>query len=173
MEDKNLMKDIAKGDKKAFGILVKKHMPWATSYARKIVGNEASDSVQEAFVKVWINAIKWNPKKASFNTWFYTILSNTCYNFLKKQKGRAISIDNQFLNNLTDNEDLITSRQTSKALNQVIIKLPKYQKDVIFLTYFDGFSNKEVAKIINKSLKAVEMLLVKARKKIKKQLITY
>ena len=49
--------------------------------ARRILGNEAiaEDIVQDAFLRVWINAPRWRPQ-AAFRTWLYRIVVNLCLN---------------------------------------------------------------------------------------------
>ncbi|MBK7099260.1 MAG: sigma-70 family RNA polymerase sigma factor [Sphingobacteriales bacterium] len=46
---------------------------------------DANDTVQEVFVKVWQNLEKYNPK-FSFNTWLYAIATNYCIDFLRSAK---------------------------------------------------------------------------------------
>lgn len=46
---------------------------------------------------------------------------------------------------------------------------PEYQQ-VLWLTYFEGFSNKETATVMNKSIHNIETLVYRARKSLKLQL---
>jgi RNA polymerase sigma-70 factor (ECF subfamily) len=79
--DHELMARAAKGDGQAFRILAGRHAERALRLARRILGNEAmaEDVVQDAFLRVWINASRWRPE-AAFRTWLYRIVVNLCLN---------------------------------------------------------------------------------------------
>ena len=51
-------------------------------------------------------------------------------------------------------------------------KLPQKYQQVLWLIYFEGFSNKEAAKIMKKSLRSLESILYRARKSLRSQLET-
>ena len=79
--DEELMLRIAKGDERAFRTLAPRYAVRAISLARGIAGNEADaeEIVQEALLRVWVNAPRWRPQ-AAFRTWFYRIVFNLSLN---------------------------------------------------------------------------------------------
>src|ERR1044072_1201736 len=79
--DHDLMARAAQGDERAFRMLAQRHAAGAHRGARRIVGSEAlaEDIVQDAFLRVWINAPRWRPD-AAFRTWLYRIVVNLCLN---------------------------------------------------------------------------------------------
>src|SRR5205085_9504025 len=79
--DEELMVRIAAGNEPAFRELARRHTPLALGLARRVTANaaEAEEVVQEALLRVWINAPRWRPV-ASFRTWFYRIVLNLCLN---------------------------------------------------------------------------------------------
>src|SRR4051795_2048045 len=81
LPDQDLMARAAKGDERAFRTLSERHAGAALRLARRILGNEAAaeDVVQDALLRVWINAPRWRPR-AAFRTWFYRIVVNLCLN---------------------------------------------------------------------------------------------
>ena len=54
-----------------------------------------------------------------------------------------------------------------KMLLKNIQKLPKDQEEAILLHYFSGYKQREVSRILKKSDKATESLIIRARKKLK------
>ena len=71
-------------------------------------------------------------------------------------------------------EDLLEISYLKKEqkinLHKAIKNLKPDYASVIYLTYFEGFSNKETAKIMNNSLHNIETLLFRARKSLKTNL---
>ncbi len=62
--------------------------------------------------------------------------------------------------------DLI-NLELREILLMTIKKLPDQQQLAILLHYFSGYSQKEVSTLLNKSEKATESLIIRARKKLK------
>src|SRR3954454_7506594 len=79
--DHDLMAQAALGDERAFRTLVVRHTGRALVIARRILRNDAraEEIVQDAMLRVWINAPRWRPE-AAFRTWLYRVLVNLCLN---------------------------------------------------------------------------------------------
>ena len=62
-------------------MLARRHAAGAHGLARRILGSEAlaEEIVQDALLRVWINAPRWRPE-AAFRTWLYRIVVNLCLN---------------------------------------------------------------------------------------------
>ena len=111
--------------------------------------------------------------KSSFKTWLYSIGRNIALDHLRKQKrhpripldelpeqsGAADAVEREYLRKERD----ITLHRAMRKLN------PEYRQ-VLWLVYFDGFSNKEAAGIMNKSVRSTESMLYRARRALKAQL---
>src|ERR1044072_4310329 len=91
LADHDLMARAAKGDERAFRTLAERHAGSALRLARRILGNEAAaeDIVQDAFLRVWVNAPRWRPD-AAFRTWLYLIVVNLCLN--ARRRGRDLPL---------------------------------------------------------------------------------
>ena len=58
--------------------------------AYRMLGSQeaAEDVVQEAFIRMWKNARKWQPGAARFSTWLHRVTINLCYDRLRKASTR-------------------------------------------------------------------------------------
>jgi len=78
---------IRNGDHPAFRKLVEMYQQPAYRLAFRILGNEeeARDSVQESFIKIWQKIDSFDPSR-EFLPWMYRILVNTSNDRLRKLK---------------------------------------------------------------------------------------
>ncbi|MGE5166656.1 MAG: sigma-70 family RNA polymerase sigma factor, partial [Sphingobacteriales bacterium] len=77
--DEALMARVARGDERAFRELARRHLPVMLGVARRILGSaaEAEDVAQEAMLRVWTHAPRWQPL-ALFRTWLSRVVVNLC-----------------------------------------------------------------------------------------------
>src|ERR1051325_1845740 len=90
--DHDLMARAAKGDERAFRTLAERHAGAALRLARRILGNEAAaeEIVQDALLRVWVNAPRWRPE-AAFRTWLYRIVVNLC--LISRRRSPHLPVD--------------------------------------------------------------------------------
>ncbi|MGB2768539.1 MAG: RNA polymerase sigma factor [Candidatus Zixiibacteriota bacterium] len=178
-EDQELILQLKKGKMKAFRKLVEKYKKPAFFIALGLVGNreDAYDLSQEAFIRVYTNLGKLNPEHGFFS-WFYTVLVNLCKNHLRSReiRGRYIkSVDNDTeissqVNPVPGPEVLAERNERSLRLWEEISKLPHEFKEIIMLKHFQGYSYREISRMLNIPMGSVMSRLYYARKKLKDNL---
>lgn len=160
-----------------FSILVDRYEEAFLRKANQIILNDpetARDIVQEAFVKIYLNAAKFKIQEgASFKSWGYKILINTCFTKYKKLKSERV-----FLSDLDPEiQELVPSKADNVLYEQkldtdyvlsLISKLPVILGRVLRLYSVEGKSQKDIAKIEGISLGAVRARIHRAKKEIKK-----
>ena len=108
-------------------------------------------------------------KKGSLEGYVYRIVFSTCMDLHRKHRNNKEFIDNDTSVKINLQENLINRERRRRVLNE-IQKLPYPQQQAILLHYFSSYTQKEVSKLINKSEKATESLIIRARKKLKSYL---
>ena len=171
--DESLILRVSQGDLAAFEGLVQRHQTSALRAARRFLGDEheAEDLAQEAFLQIYRQAHRYNPATASFKTWFFTILANLCKNTIKKR--RLVYYDDSPENILDDRADPDSALELSeqrRALARSIFNLPPNQRLAFILCHYEEFSYAEAARSLDLSVKAVESLLVRAKRSLREQL---
>ena len=162
------MLKVAGGDKESFRFIANSlgYKMYAT--AIKILGSshfeDADDVVQISLIKVWQSAPRW-VNKGSVEGYVYKIVFSTCMDFIRRYKSSEKLVDNY--SNLEITKNKYSSNELRKMLLNNIQKLPTHQKEAILLHYFCGYKQKEVSNILNKTDKATESLIIRARKKLK------
>ena len=140
-------------------------------YVNTITNNifDAEDVVQDVFVKLCLKKPRYRDR-AGFKTWLYTIARNMALDFLRKEKARPqlADIDEEDLLQEEFNvEDSLLQKETQKELGDALHALRPEYAQVLFLTYYEGLSNKQTAKIMKRSVHSVETLNHRARNALK------
>lgn len=169
--DEALMARIAGGDQRAFHTLAGRHVPAMLGLARRVLGNgaDAEDVVQEAMLRVWTHAPRWQPL-ALFRTWLTRVVVNLCLD----RKRRAQWVDLEAAGEIADPTpgaaEMAERDERDKLVAAAIDTLPARQRAAIALTYGDGMSNAEVAEALGTSVSAVETLLMRGKQNLRRAL---
>jgi len=162
------MHKIAKGDKESFRFIANSLGYKMHATAIKILGSshvaDADDVVQISLIKVWQSAPNW-VNKGSVEGYIHKIVFSTCMDFFRKYKSAEEFKDNYSYLEITNKS--FNTNELRKMLLKYIQKLPKDQEEAILLHYFSGYKQREVSRILKKSDKATESLIIRARKKLK------
>ena len=158
----------ANGDKESFRFIADALGYKMHATAIKILGSsnydDVDDVVQISLIKVWQSAPRW-VNKGSVEGYVYKIVFSTCMDFIRRYKTSEEFKDNYANLEITNNK--YNNNELRKMLLNNIQKLPTHQKEAILLHYFCGYKQKEVSNILNKTDKATESLIIRARKKLK------
>lgn len=106
-------------------------------------------------------------------TWLYTIGRNVAIDYLRKSKRSSfLPIDN-LQNVLSDEGEFEKSylqEERKIAVHKALGKLNTEYREILYLIYFEDFSNSEAAKTLNKSKRQIENLIYRARNSLKAEL---
>ncbi|PZQ18193.1 MAG: hypothetical protein DI565_04165 [Ancylobacter novellus] len=176
-EDDALMARVAAGDQRAFSRLVARHAPRAQALAHRFTGSatEAEDIVQEAFWRVWRSAARWQPGGALFSTWLHRIVVNLCVDRARRQRIRNWLPFADAFDPPSDEpgpERSLADRDEVAKVRADILSLPERQRAALLLSADGERSNAEIATVLETSEKAVESMLVRARRTLRARLAT-
>lgn len=173
MNDESLMVRICEGDHQAFSILVERHSQMFFAAAYRVCGNpvEAEDIVQDAFLKLWTKPQRYDASKGvKFTTWFYRVVTNVGIDAARKKKPQSSPDVIDFMADKADLADEnLSKNQEQAALEHAIQALPERQKLALNLCFYEGLTNKEAADVIGVGVKALESLLMRAKKSLKEK----
>ena len=141
---------------------------------RRIVLNhdDTDDILQNVFIKVF-RGIKGFKGQSKLSTWIYRIAYNESLNFLKlKEKKYFYSSEimmNTMVNNLRE-DPYFDGDEVALKLQGIISRLPKQQKIVFQMKYFQELKFREISEITDVTIGALKASFHLAKKKIIKEL---
>ena len=108
---------------------------------------DAEDMLQEGFIKVFTQLYQYR-NEGALEGWIRRIIVHTCINVLKKNKKFADSVDLIHAHSIQIREDMIPSIIQAKQVVECIRLLPLGYKTVLNLYAIEGYSHKEIAKML-------------------------
>jgi RNA polymerase sigma-70 factor (ECF subfamily) len=170
VEDATLVLRVGEGDARAYRELVDRHAAQLHRFAARMLreASDAEDVVQETFLRLWQRARDYSPD-ARVGTWLHRITHNLAIDRLRA-RGR--------LTPMTDDDEPPISAPQSKSLvererretvSRALDELPERQALAVLLVYFHERSGAEAAEILGVSEEALESLLARARRALKRK----
>lgn len=171
------------GDDGAFAALIDLYRAAAERVAQQILHTEeaAADAVQEAMIKAHRAMARF--QEGNFRSWFLRIVTNTCYDHLRRQRRRAaVSLDElteqagiDYLSTdeyiAEDPESLVLQNEGMRFLLAAIDNLPEYHRNVVLLVDVQGCDYAEAAEMLGLPLGTVKSRLSRARSALRDQLV--
>ena len=107
--------------------------------------------------------------KSSFKSWLYSIGRNTAVDYIRKaSKLGEVPVDDMY--DVSDRDDIEQNYIKSEDKKQLLRALEKLNDDyrqVLYLIYFENFSNTETAKIMGRSERQIRNLLYRAKESLR------
>ncbi len=162
------------GDESGFVEIVRDHRDGLILYLNGLVKNfsAAEELAEDTFVKLGLKKPRFS-ESSSFRTWLYAIGRNAAVDWLRKQARQGTDALDES-DEPTDGENLENAylREERKILvHKAMKRLKTEYRQVLWLIYFDGFSDRETAKIMKKSVHGIETLVCRARQALRAELI--
>ncbi len=166
-----LLGRVAQGDGAASRALVDRYLTPMHRFAFRLLGDgaEAEDVTQEAFFRLWRQAPRWEPR-AKLSTWLYRVTRNLCVDRLRARKTRQDAAPPEPPASVPNGASLLEQRQLSETVQAAIAQLPERQRMALTLAHFQGLSNIEAAAVMDVKVEAIESLLARARRQLRKRL---
>jgi RNA polymerase sigma-70 factor (ECF subfamily) len=180
--DNELVRQVQKGDKRAFDTLVKKYQSKIAQLVNRYIKDphEALDVSQDAFIKAY-RALPNFRGESAFYTWMYRIAINTAKNHIamraRHSSEEEVDIEEaeQFesatlLREYDTPEGLAQSDELAKIIQRGLDELPEELRTALSLREFHGYSYDDIAKIMRCPVGTVRSRIFRARDAIDKRL---
>jgi RNA polymerase sigma-70 factor (ECF subfamily) len=168
---------------KKFPDIYREFYPKITQYLTRLVGeHEAEDVAQIVFEKV-NNNLSTFKGESKISTWVFKIATNAALDRLRSPaykrtpSGPQAPISLQTIENIAmasnkpaSPDQRVIRDEMSECIREFVDKLPPDYRTIIILNELEGFSNREIAEILQISLDTAKIRLHRARAQLKKSL---
>ncbi len=169
-----LIASAQRGDLNAFNTLILEYQDRVYSLAYRIMSDAASaaDATQEAFINAYRKLESY--RGGSFRAWLLRIVTNTCYDELRRQKRRPVTAFDDLPGAELDDgpplpaeqdtpEEAAQQAELAQAIQDCIGSLQPDQRAVLVLSDVEGYNYQEIAEITGSNLGTVKSRLSRAR----------
>ena len=162
------------GDEGAFAELMRSYHAFVCAIVIGIVDNshDAEEVVQDTFLSAYRGLTQLEDRK-KFKSWLAEIARNRARNWLRKQRGDTLSLD-EVSEHLLQTEDSpgerLTRLEQRELIRRTMETLPQKDRDIARAFYLEGASYKELTNAHGLSDKAISFRLSRARQQLSKRL---
>jgi RNA polymerase sigma-70 factor (ECF subfamily) len=168
-DDVSLVARIAGGDSEAFESLARRYMPRLTRFLDRLTHQPQliEEIVDDTLLVVWRKAGTYD-SQAKVSTWIFAIGARRARKALKRADPPvAYEPDRTIDANAVNPSEETERRDARAALRRAVLLLSPDHRNVIELTYFGGYSCREVAEIVGCPVETVKTRMFYARRRLK------
>ena len=162
----------------AYAALYEQFMPKVYRYISFRIRDDhmVEDLTSTVFEKAFTKFDRFNPQKASFSTWIFTIARNTVIDHYRVYKKDEYLNSEKITNAPADYpspEDEAIKTENTRRLRVFLARLNKLEQEAIILKYSNGMSNREIAEVLNLTETNVGSILCRTIRKLRNSFIEW
>jgi RNA polymerase sigma-70 factor (ECF subfamily) len=178
---RSLVERARRGDRAAFGSLVRSYQRRVYMTALRLTGNhdDAKDVAQESFIRAY-RALAGFDGRSDFFTWLYRIVVNVGLNQLRRvRRQRSVSLEEVTLPEALlqqtgdDPRRLLEMKQMVRDIREALDELPETLRATVVLVVMEGIPYREAAEMLDCSEGTVAWRMHEARQKLRARLGKY
>ena len=153
-----LLQGLQSHDEHAFSFLYDHYSKALFSIILQIIPQQelAEDVLQEVFVKIWQNINLYDASKGRLYTWMLNIARNQSIDRTRSKEFNNRSKTTELSETVYNNRQGAEANIDDVALKNTLSKLPDESRRLIELAYYQGYTQEEIAKILNIPLGTVK-----------------
>jgi RNA polymerase sigma-70 factor (ECF subfamily) len=139
-----------KGDREAFGELVRRYEPAARRLARALLHHpeDADDAAQDGFFSAWRNINRYDPGR-QFGPWILRIVVNAAHDLRRRRQIRETDpVSPSLPGGEASPAVLVEQAELGERIDQALQSLPERQRLAVVLYDAEGFSHGEIAQML-------------------------
>lgn len=175
--DAILVERIVEQDQNALAELYERYSDVLLALARRILidHSDAEEVLQEVFLQVWDQAMRYDGSRSSVSTWLVLITRSRAIDRLRSRQVvdrtlSAVQQENQDIHTSPEGARAVLIEQRRNRLLRELQQLPAEQRQVLEHAFYGGMAQSEIAKVTGIPLGTVKTRTMLAMKKLRKAL---
>jgi RNA polymerase sigma-70 factor (ECF subfamily) len=168
-DERELLRQVARGDPAAFSVLFDRHAAAAARYARRLVGDQGAseDAVHGAFVRLIEVARSGgiDPDRGSLRGLLFRTVRNLSIDWLRS-RSRVVPLGDVDVGAASQGADVVRLE-----LESALALLPENHRSALLLRVDGGLSYTEIAAVLGATLAQVKMWIFRARKALAERML--
>ena len=170
MISQDLIERCKRKERLAFKQCYEQSAPYVYTIIKNYLFDEAArqDAMQESFANIFNAIDSYDETRGLFKSWIARITINQCIGILRKSKklNLFVPLDEQHMDIRHELDHMESIK--SEEIKILLEKMPSGYRTVFLLSVIDGYSHKEIGKLLNISAETSRSQLFRAIKWIKK-----
>lgn len=161
-----------RGDKDAFGELVRRYQQLVVGIAYRMSGDAmlAEDAAQDAFLRAWQRLASFEYRGAgSFRAWLCRIVTNMTTDLLRKAR-LTLPMEALSLPGGVRPDEVYLRQEQAQTVQAAILRLPEASRATLILREYEGLSYREISQALDIPMGTVMSRLNFARSKLREEL---
>ncbi|WP_127104432.1 RNA polymerase sigma factor [Pararhodobacter zhoushanensis] len=166
--DDALLARYATGDALAARLLVDRLSPRVFRLAQRLLQDqaEAEDVTQEALLRLWKIAPKWEPGVAQPSTWLHRVTVNLATDRLRRRRGVGLDTIDEPDDPSPGAVETMIDDDRKRALDEALALLPERQRVAVVLRHLEGMTNPDIGVSMGLGVEAVESLTARGKRRL-------
>ncbi|UCE00556.1 MAG: sigma-70 family RNA polymerase sigma factor [Chloroflexota bacterium] len=165
LDDQTLIRLVSRSQELALSELYERYKGLVYSIAMHAVGNNqlAEEITQDVFLRVWQKADTYQPSQGKVYTWLASIARYRAIDVIRWHKIRPESalsawedLESRNISNGSDIESQSEFDLRAEKIRRALYDLPEDQRKVLAYAYFRGYSQSEIAELLELPLGTVK-----------------
>lgn len=179
VDDADLLRAHGAGDPHAFARLYDRYDRACFHLVRRLLGAAHADAAEDLCQETWIavsrNAASFDPAKASFAAWLFTIARHKTFDHFRRQKVAVLGAAADEAAAMAPDPgpsplEQVQSRQRAREIVAAVEALPLEQRGVFVMFADGGLSLEEIAQATGVAVETAKSRLRYARAKLRQSL---
>jgi len=159
-------------DTDIFVQLYREHLASVFNYCLYRVGDPtvAEDLTSDIFERAWKARARYDPNRARFSTWLFSIARRRVTDWQRRQsRRRIVSLDERLPSPAPDPESRLAEAEEQRRLRRLLHNLSDHDRDLIAMKFGAGMTNRQIAQVLGKSETAIGSALYRLVRRLRLQ----
>jgi RNA polymerase sigma factor (sigma-70 family) len=129
----------------------------------------AEDLTADAFERAWRARRRYNPRRAQFSTWLFTIVRRVVVDWQRRQARRPVTGLREHLASPQMGPEELLEEAEERRLRKLIQSLPPHDQELSAMKFGAGLTNRRVAKVLGRSETAIGSAVYRLGRRLRRQ----